>query len=116
MIKRSATRSSLELEEFCSTSGNGMVEVNPVSRSISHAEEEAEAAADPTPSHGATSDAEQVDSPSRSEVEDVEESSSLHAYLALLCLVELRCRNRLELLAFCLATISSQISHRTISA
>ncbi len=94
------------MEEVGSISGSGRVEseaaveVNPVSHSVSHAEGKAS----PGPSHVATSDVEPVDSPSRSEVEEVAASSSSDAYLALLCLAELRCRRRLELLAFCLAT------------
>ena len=74
--KRSATPAP---EEFNSTSGSvlvksdAVVEVQPDSRSISHAEAEAEAEAEaaeaPSPSHEATSDFEQVDSPSRSEVD-----------------------------------------------
>ena len=107
MMIRSATHSPWELEEVGSSSGKGVgeieavVEVNPVSRSVAHAE----AAAAPSPSHVTTSDFELVDSPSRSYVDqvdsrsrlEVEASSSLHAYLPLLWLAELRCRSRLEL-------------------
>ena len=105
MKKRSDTRSPLVVEEVGSSSGKevGEVEVDSVSGSVSHAE--AEAAEAPSPSHVATSDFELVDSPSRSYVDqvdsrsrlEVDASSSLHAYLALLCLAELRCRSRLEL-------------------
>ncbi len=63
-----------------SSSGKGVVkseavvEVEPVSRSISHAE--AEAAGAPSPSHVATSDFEPVDSPSRSEVDPISRGAS----------------------------------------
>ena len=72
MMKRSPTSAP---EWFSSTSGSVLVKseavvgVEPVSRSISHAE--AEAAEVPSPSHVATSDFEPVDSPSRSEVDTV---------------------------------------------
>ncbi len=46
-----------------------VVEVDPISRSVSHAE--AEAAEAPSPSHLATSDFEPFDSASRSEVDTV---------------------------------------------
>ena len=60
MMKRSATRSP---EEFGSSSGKavGEIEMTRVSDSGSHAE----AAEAPSPSHVATSDFEPVDSPSR---------------------------------------------------
>ena len=70
MRKRIATRSPLE---FASSSGKGVgeieavVEVEPVSRSVSHAE--AVAAEASSLSHVATSDFEPFDSPSRSEVQ-----------------------------------------------
>ena len=73
MMMRIATRSPWEVEEFASSSGKGVVksesvvEVEPVSRSLSYAE----AAEAPSPSHVATSDFEPVDSPSRSEVDPV---------------------------------------------
>ena len=69
MIKRIATRSPLEVEEFgsCSSKGVGEIEVDRVSHSVSYAE--AEAAEAPSPSHVATSDFEPVDPPSRSEVD-----------------------------------------------
>ena len=102
MMKRSATPAPWEVEKFGSSSGKGVGEVNSVSRSVSPAE--GEAAATPSPPPVASSDVELFGSPSRSDVEEVAASSSLDAYLALLCLAELRCRRRLELLAFCLAT------------
>ena len=67
MMKRSGTRS---LEEFGFSSSKGVgeiesvVDLNPVSHSVSPAG----AAAAPSPSHGATSDVETIDTPSRSEV------------------------------------------------
>ncbi len=92
-MKRSATRSPWEVEEFVSCSGKGlveidvvfeadsvsnsvspMVEVDSVSHSVSHVE--AEAAEAPSPSHVATSDVEPVGSPSRSEVDKVCRSAS----------------------------------------
>ena len=69
MKKRSATCGNVEVQEFGSSSGKGVgeiesvVEVDPVSHS--------EAAEAPSPSHVATSDVEPVDSPSRSEVDPV---------------------------------------------
>ncbi len=75
MMKRSATPAPWEVEEFDSTSGTGLVEtdavgeVNPVFRSTSPAEPEE--APTPSPSHVSTSDFEQVESPSRLEVEPV---------------------------------------------
>ena len=80
MIKRSFTPAPWEVEEFASSSGKGVVkseavvEVQPVSRSISHAE--AEAAEAPSLSHVATSDFEPVDSPSRSELDLVSRGAS----------------------------------------
>ena len=103
-MKRNATRAPWEVEEFDSTSGSGMVEIDvvveldPVSVSVSPAE----AVEAPSPPSVFASDVEQVNSGSRSEVEEVGASSSLRAYLALLCLAELRCRIRLELFVFCL--------------
>ena len=89
-----------EVEEFDSRLGSGMVEseavleVEPVSHSVSHAE----AARSPTP--GARSDVEPVDSPSRSEVDPISRGASaaspeLRAALKSLCIF--RCRTKLEL-------------------
>ena len=114
MMKRNEqgdTSSRLGVDEFGSTSSIGVGEVDPASLSVSHPETEAT----PSPSHETTSNVEPVDSPSRAEVEEVGASSSSRAYLALLCLAELRCRRRLELLAFCLATNCLHVSHKTIS-
>ena len=83
-MKRSATRSPWEVEEFASSSGNGVGEieadsgshsvslkgeVDSVSNFVSHAK--AEAADAPSPSHMATSNFGPVDSPSGSEVDPV---------------------------------------------
>ncbi len=73
MMKRSGTPAPWKVGEFGCTSGSvlvkseAVVEVEPVSRSVSHAEEEAAEA--PSPSDVATSDFEPVQSPSRSVVE-----------------------------------------------
>ena len=88
MKKRSATRSPLEVDEFCSSSGKGVgeieavLEVDSVSNSVLHIVEvdcvsssispaEAEAAEAPSPSHVVTSGVEQVKSRSRLEVDPV---------------------------------------------
>ena len=69
MMKRSAMRSPWEVEEFGSSSGKGVGEIESVAevQRVSHAE----ATAAPAPSHVASSDVEQVDKPSRSEVDPV---------------------------------------------
>ena len=80
MMKRSGARSPLEVEEFGSSSGNGVGEivadsvslkgeVDAVSNSVSHAK--AEAVEAPSPSHVATSEFGSVGSPSRSELDKV---------------------------------------------
>ncbi len=93
MKKRSDTRSPLEVDEFGSSSGKGvgeieavlevdsvsnsvlpMVEVDCVSSSVSPAE--AEAAEAPSPSHVVTSGVEQVESRSRLEVEPISRGAS----------------------------------------
>ncbi len=83
-MKRSATRSPWEVEEFASSSGNGVGEieadrgsnsvslkgdVDSVSNSVSHAK--AEAVEAPSPSHVATSEFWSVGSPSRSELDKI---------------------------------------------
>ena len=91
MMKRSATRSPWEVDEFASSSSKGLVEieavfevdsvsnsvslkggVDSVSNSVSHAK--AEAVEAPSSPHMSTSDFEPVDSRSRSEVKEVEAS------------------------------------------
>ena len=78
MMKRSATRSPLEVDEVGSNSSKGLVEieavfeVDSVSNSVSHAKAEAvEALSSP---HVSTSEFGPVDSASRSEVKEVEAS------------------------------------------
>ncbi len=104
MMKRSGTRS---LELFGSSSGKGLVEIEsvvevaPVSPSVSHAE--AEAAAGPSSSHLTTSHVEEIDSPSRLEVESISRSASPPELRAALCIF--RCRTKLELSRLYLVTI-----------
>ena len=78
MIKRSATPAPWKVEEFASSSGKGVVkseavvEVEPVSRSISHAA----ASEAPSPSHVATSEFEPVDLRSRLELDPISSGAS----------------------------------------
>jgi len=93
MMKRSATRSPWEVDEFASSSSKGLVEieavfevdsvsnsvslkggVDSVSNSVSHAK--AEAVEAPSPSHVATSEFGLVGSPSRSEVDKISRGAS----------------------------------------
>jgi len=69
MMKRSVARSPSEVEEFGSSSGKGIgeIEADRGSQSVSHAQ----AADAPSPSHVATSNFGPVDSPSGSEVDPV---------------------------------------------
>ena len=86
MMKRRATRSPWKVEEFASTSGSGIVEIDavfevePGSRSVSSAEAEATEAPSPPLVDVSTfitrSDVEQVDSRSRLEVEPISRGAS----------------------------------------
>ena len=77
-MKRSSTRSPWEVDEIGSSCSKGLIEIEAVfegdsfSNSVSHAK--AEAVEAPSSPHVSTSEFGPVDSPSRSEVKEVEAS------------------------------------------
>ena len=97
MMKRNEQGDTASREEFASSSGKGLVEiesvveVDTVSPSVSHAEPEAGEA--PSPSSVPTSDFERVVSPSRSEVDPISRGASSSTLRAALCIF--RCRAKL---------------------